>query len=154
MGLVCLIFVSLTVFSINSAAYAANDSTILNSSYKNSSAATELSASQDKVVERNNHPLITNLDSIFFGTWDDGDIFTRKLILSHSGSVGDDPIIIDTLFLDEHDEQRFKTDFRGPQSLWPGEHLSVEISFSPISCLLYTSPSPRDATLSRMPSSA
>ena len=36
--------------------------------------------------------------------------------------------------------------------------LSVEASSSsramPISCLLYTSPSPRDATLSRMPSSA
>ena len=32
--------------------------------------------------------------------------------------------------------------------------ISIEINEEPIVCLLYTSPSPRDATLSRMPSSA
>ena len=32
--------------------------------------------------------------------------------------------------------------------------LNSYLEASPISCLLYTSPSPRDATLSRMPSSA
>ena len=31
---------------------------------------------------------------------------------------------------------------------------SINIPFQDIDCLLYTSPSPRDATLSRMPSSA
>ena len=35
-----------------------------------------------------------------------------------------------------------------------GADLSPTINQQPISCLLYTSPSPRDATLSRMPSSA
>ena len=35
------------------------------------------------------------------------------------------------------------------------EHLYLAgMQISPASCLLYTSPSPRDATLSRMPSSA
>ena len=33
-----------------------------------------------------------------------------------------------------------------------GEHIEASINYLP--CLLYTSPSPRDATLSRMPSSA
>ena len=32
--------------------------------------------------------------------------------------------------------------------------INVEDNTPPIACLLYTSPSPRDATLSRMPSSA
>ena len=31
---------------------------------------------------------------------------------------------------------------------------SFDVSYGPVTCLLYTSPSPRDATLSRMPSSA
>ena len=35
-----------------------------------------------------------------------------------------------------------------------GSEVSIMISFKDIYCLLYTSPSPRDATLSRMPSSA
>mgnify|MGYP003312047293 CR=1 FL=1 len=35
-----------------------------------------------------------------------------------------------------------------------GTHLVVEATGPDASCLLYTSPSPRDATLSRMPSSA
>ena len=44
----------------------------------------------------------------------------------------------------------------GPGDLSPGESLTVglEVAVNPESCLLYTSPSPRDATLSRMPSSA
>ena len=36
--------------------------------------------------------------------------------------------------------------------LW--RQLGIEVSAMHIVCLLYTSPSPRDATLSRMPSSA
>ena len=36
----------------------------------------------------------------------------------------------------------------------PMELLSTPVPNSPVACLLYTSPSPRDATLSRMPSSA
>ena len=42
------------------------------------------------------------------------------------------------------------------EDLWAfnNEHLAREIYDFPIPCLLYTSPSPRDATLSRMPSSA
>ena len=35
-----------------------------------------------------------------------------------------------------------------------GDHLLKEAGIAPDFCLLYTSPSPRDATLSRMPSSA
>ena len=35
----------------------------------------------------------------------------------------------------------------------PGDYLATEIAGAQV-CLLYTSPSPRDATLSRMPSSA
>ena len=33
-------------------------------------------------------------------------------------------------------------------------HAMTVLPFFPITCLLYTSPSPRDATLARMPSSA
>ena len=35
-----------------------------------------------------------------------------------------------------------------------GEYLATDFPFFYNNCLLYTSPSPRDATLSRMPSSA
>ena len=38
--------------------------------------------------------------------------------------------------------------------LLQGEVLDLSELFHPDTCLLYTSPSPRDATLSRMPSSA
>ena len=37
---------------------------------------------------------------------------------------------------------------------WDGKAGTDAVVFRPITCLLYTSPSPRDATLSRMPSSA
>ena len=37
---------------------------------------------------------------------------------------------------------------------WSDEQLSDLVFYGAIGCLLYTSPSPRDATLSRMPSSA
>ena len=43
----------------------------------------------------------------------------------------------------------------GDKQLWAILHLEVMIpARGPQTCLLYTSPSPRDATLSRMPSSA
>ena len=49
-----------------------------------------------------------------------------------------------------HDYQRY----RGWKSQ-PGERANLKASGKYVSCcLLYTSPSPRDATLSRMPSSA
>ena len=45
----------------------------------------------------------------------------------------------------------------GFESVWGGEHVifpsSIESKY-PYTCLLYTSPSPRDGLLSRMPSSA
>ena len=44
--------------------------------------------------------------------------------------------------------QNVGTMFRGPENALPPNWLHIPI------CLLYTSPSPRDATLSRMPSSA
>ena len=51
---------------------------------------------------------------------------------------------------------------KGNKILWCGnggsaadsQHMSAELMGGLRSCLLYTSPSPRDATLSRMPSSA
>ena len=52
------------------------------------------------------------------------------------------------------DENGLRVDGRGPADLRP---VSIETGVIPVadgSCLLYTSPSPRDATLSRMPSSA
>ena len=53
-------------------------------------------------------------------------------------------------------------DIKGPEIRTRGVHEPimlhkgdlVEFSHQPSDCLLYTSPSPRDATLSRMPSSA
>ena len=49
--------------------------------------------------------------------------------------------------------------FGGPQGMFPIEYIMDDIGYALdidplIICLLYTSPSPRDATLSRMPSSA
>ena len=43
---------------------------------------------------------------------------------------------------------------RGENSLHPDFGLLVKLLHHPNSCLLYTSPSPRDRTRSRMPSSA
>ena len=45
----------------------------------------------------------------------------------------------------------------GDRSIWPGSAIQVQTDqplLACMACLLYTSPSPRDATLSRMPSSA
>ena len=41
-----------------------------------------------------------------------------------------------------------------PAAFLPGDSLLVLVGVLIANCLLYTSPSPRDATLSRMPSSA
>ena len=43
---------------------------------------------------------------------------------------------------------------RGDSVVPPEEHEFGDLLELPYNCLLYTSPSPRDATLSRMPSSA
>ena len=43
----------------------------------------------------------------------------------------------------------------GPDQVGPGQHGALQISSGQVGpCLLYTSPSPRDGLLSRMPSSA
>ena len=54
---------------------------------------------------------------------------------------------------DSSDDEMFSTP---PTSLPPPDRVSYYSSYSlkQVTCLLYTSPSPRDATLSRMPSSA
>ena len=44
--------------------------------------------------------------------------------------------------------------FKGCEYLFPYQFDAKEIAAQLHACLLYTSPSPRDATLSRMPSSA
>ena len=41
-----------------------------------------------------------------------------------------------------------------PQEIEAGRQILADIAAGRVRCLLYTSPSPRDATLSRMPSSA
>ena len=46
------------------------------------------------------------------------------------------------------------TDIRSVQTLVEGDKLSIEYGGQDLSCLLYTSPSPRDRQKSRMPSSA
>ena len=51
-------------------------------------------------------------------------------------------------------------DYEGVEKFWrmfkkfPNDFAAAAASLLPDDCLLYTSPSPRDATLSRMPSSA
>ena len=47
-----------------------------------------------------------------------------------------------------------KGDTRNANAASEEEEATIETAVSAVSCLLYTSPSPRDATLSRMPSSA
>ena len=42
----------------------------------------------------------------------------------------------------------------GMHAIQPGDSVCLGGDLRPSTCLLYTSPSPRDATLSRMPSSA
>ena len=50
----------------------------------------------------------------------------------------------------------YKLELKGVCKSFPGVKAldNVQLSLRPGTCLLYTSPSPRDATLSRMPSSA
>ena len=52
----------------------------------------------------------------------------------------------------EEDKDKFKTTYQAlfDVGLFENEHFTIEGTH----CLLYTSPSPRDATLYRMPSSA
>ena len=55
---------------------------------------------------------------------------------------------------DQSSSQQTSSDGFRPLTKDNGNRGSTQISRSNIDCLLYTSPSPRDATLSRMPSSA
>ena len=59
-------------------------------------------------------------------------------------------------FLMEHFFEDFDSLLESPtvKSRREGNRLQVEVAFKPGSCLLYTSPSPRDQRGSRMPSSA
>ena len=73
-------------------------------------------------------------------------------------------VIIDTTFklpieyLDNNDIKTLPTHVSNDLELIltpePDDKNMYEHLFNPTNCLLYTSPSPRDATLSRMPSSA
>ena len=51
-------------------------------------------------------------------------------------------------------EEAFKAAEKNPILIDKFLDHAMEVDVDAISCLLYTSPSPRDATLSRMPSSA
>ena len=50
--------------------------------------------------------------------------------------------------------EKAQAKLQGDQADAVGQIVQVPVTQEPTSCLLYTSPSPRDATLSRMPSSA
>ena len=50
--------------------------------------------------------------------------------------------------------EKFKQDYSADGFFIDVQFDGLVVQISPNSCLLYTSPSPRDATLSRMPSSA
>ena len=62
---------------------------------------------------------------------------------------------IPSIIYDENSENWFlKNKINLGLDLQGGSYLLLEVQLDVLYCLLYTSPSPRDATLSRMPSSA
>ena len=64
-----------------------------------------------------------------------------------------DAIYINEILVSPNNEQYDGTDWNGDGSTGIYSDQFVELH-NPTSCLLYTSPSPRDRSLSRMPSSA
>ena len=74
-----------------------------------------------------------------------------KLTSISPGLADIDNDLFTKLEMDLKDESKFKEEIL---SRMEKEVLSQEKDLTKESCLLYTSPSPRDATLSRMPSSA
>ena len=72
--------------------------------------------------------------------------------------VGHEVVVVSGSWPEAHptgsDWTRMETFLWSFSSGWSGSFSDTNISYSTSSCLLYTSPSPRDATLSRMPSSA
>ena len=63
-------------------------------------------------------------------------------------------VILDFWFKETPSEMRFKKDEKFDQKIKDNFLKDYELACQNEYCLLYTSPSPRDATLSRMPSSA
>ena len=88
--------------------------------------------------------------------------------ISHGMSEEGIAVGMEDIAMNEPSSFRIASDSMESQSLSPGEYIiksaygSMDVSTSNFdqkvtqfkNCLLYTSPSPRDATLSRMPSSA
>ena len=80
----------------------------------------------------------------FTVTWDDGESGEQSLSI---------PIVDDALFEGPEDFEIEISD-GGAATIGEQSSATVTIADNDNACLLYTSPSPRDATLSRMPSSA
>ena len=80
------------------------------------------------------------------------------------GSYAIENVAVFNMFVDDHDKRRFiialdvRTDVSPPEVMIKGwkesSGMDLWTLIKEFICLLYTSPSPRDATLSRMPSSA
>ena len=67
-----------------------------------------------------------------------------------------EPECPNTAIYEGADDWRYSdgTDLEGDAVLPDGKAVNADEAQEPVSCLLYTSPSPRDGLLSRMPSSA
>jgi len=75
--------------------------------------------------------LLPDNDTIRFGTIENGALGQRTLILEHTGTSDSEPLVINSVFLDELDEKSFSTDFRGPIKVFPGERYEIDIVFKP-----------------------
>ena len=83
-----------------------------------------------------------------------GFLFGLLLVMPLAGCLGTDDVGGDTLVIAYEVRDDYATVDENPQAL--ADYLSAVLGMKVelYTCLLYTSPSPRDATLTRMPSSA
>jgi len=80
--------------------------------------------------------LIDNLSvsppSFDSGLTEVGSLSTQSVTLSHTGAVESDPIVIESATIFGKNAHEYSTGFNGFVTLFPGESMDIEVTFSPV----------------------
>lgn len=75
--------------------------------------------------------LLPHSDTIEFSEQEPGVTASRQIVLTHTGDAASAALEIQSIFLDELDEKSFRSNFRGPAIVFPGDSYTIEIEFTP-----------------------